>query len=79
SALDLGQTEHLFKVLRELTTEKKTTVVMVNHQLDLISKFCQRILYLKQGKLEQNALSKEIDWLQLEKSLKETESDNNWD
>ncbi|MGB5970774.1 MAG: ATP-binding cassette domain-containing protein [Spirulinaceae cyanobacterium] len=73
SALDIEQTEHLLKVLRELTTEKKTTIIMVNHQLELIKRFCQRILYLKQGKLQQDALSKEVNWLQLEKSLKEAE------
>ena len=78
SALDLEQAEYLLDILRELTLEKKTTVVMVNHQPELIRKFCQRVLYLQEGKLHQDSLIEEFNWSQLTMNIQKSCQKSNW-
>ena len=65
SALDTGLSEHLLTVLNIL----KTTIVMVNHQLDIAKKLAQRILYLEEGQLLQDSLAHQIDWGLLREKL----------
>ena len=79
SALDLEQAEYLLDILRELTLEKKTTVVMVNHQINLIQTFCQRVIYLQQGKLQQDSLIEKVNWDELKASFQIAALDNNWE
>lgn len=51
SALDMGSATHLLEILNDLSLSQNLTLIMVNHQLDLIKNFCDRILYLNAGKL----------------------------
>ena len=51
SALDIGTAAHLLTVLNELNQEHNLTILMVNHQLELISNFCDRLLLLNHGNL----------------------------
>ncbi len=53
SALDRDKALQLLKVLKTITQEAKTTILMVNHQLELVEQFTKQVLKLNKGKLEQ--------------------------
>lgn len=69
SALDAGKASHLLQVLTGLATNSQTTILMVNHQLELAQQFCTRVLYLQQGQLIQNAANNNLDWTKLRAEL----------
>lgn len=68
SALDAGRGEHLMQVLRQLS-QQPTTVVMVNHQIDLVEQFCDRLLYLQQGRLIADRAATQVNWNELKQNL----------
>lgn len=51
SALDIGTANHLLQVLTQLNREENLTIIITNHQLELIQGFCDRLILLEQGKL----------------------------
>ncbi|MBD1943174.1 ATP-binding cassette domain-containing protein [Coleofasciculus sp. FACHB-712] len=65
SALDAGRAAYVLQVLTQLCNEGKTTVVMVNHQLDLAQMFCNRVLYLQDGQLLEDVSATQLDWANL--------------
>lgn len=69
SALDAGKAFHLLQVLTELAINSQTTILMVNHQLELAQQFCTRVLYLQQGQLIQDAANDNLDWTKLRAEL----------
>ncbi|WP_392530670.1 ABC transporter ATP-binding protein [Nostoc sp. C117] len=69
SALDPGTALHLMQVLIELSETHQTTILMVNHQIELAQMFCTRLLHLQQGHLFVNKTASEIDWVELGESL----------
>ncbi|ARV61371.1 cobalt ABC transporter [Nostocales cyanobacterium HT-58-2] len=69
SALDVGRSERLMEILSKLAHSHQTTVVMVNHQLELAQKFCTRLLCLQQGRLLVNQEAPEISWVSVKESL----------
>lgn len=78
SALDIGTATHVLKILSDLVPE--VSIAIVTHQLELIEKFANRILYLQQGKLLQNIPANTTNWqLIREKILHfETEITQKW-
>lgn len=50
SHLDIGNQIGLLQLIRALTREKSLTVVIVLHDLNMASLFCDRIMVLKEGK-----------------------------
>jgi D-methionine transport system ATP-binding protein len=74
SALDTGRATHLLKVLTELAESGQTTLLMVNHQLDLAQQFCTRMLYLQQGQLLKDLPSQAVDWADLRHTLIQVEA-----
>ena len=81
SALDLGTANRLFSVLDSLVQEYNLTILMVNHQLELIQNFANRLLYLNAGKLEVDTPNTDDSWQQLRKKLltAQIESDREWE
>ncbi|TAG97447.1 MAG: ATP-binding cassette domain-containing protein [Oscillatoriales cyanobacterium] len=79
SALDAGKAHHLIQVLTELTNAK-TTILMVNHQLELAQEFATRVLYLQQGKLLENSPSHQINWGEMRQNLikAEAQTEQEW-
>ena len=74
SALDAGRASQLLQVLTNLAAAGETTIVMVNHQLELAQAFCQRLLYLENGQLVQDSINNStLDWLKLKDRLVQTE------
>lgn len=81
SALDLGTANHLLTILNDLNQSQELTMIIVNHQLDLIKSFCDRILYLDTGKLEADLPSTEANWQTIQHkivSLK-AQQEREWD
>lgn len=73
SALDAGTAARLLQVLIELSTNSETTILTVNHQLELAEQFCTRVLHLQGGKLLADLPSHQIDWQQLRQNIVEAE------
>jgi D-methionine transport system ATP-binding protein len=75
SALDAGRASQLLQVLADLAAKGETTIVMVNHQLELAQSFCQRVLYLEHGQLIQDLPNTpDLDWHKLKNNLVQTET-----
>lgn len=71
SALDAGRANQLLQVL---ATNSQTTILMVNHQLELAQSFCRRVLYLQDGRLIHDLPnSPELDWHKLREDLVQAE------
>lgn len=69
SALDLGIAQHLLMVLDDLSQNQNVTIIMVNHQLELIENFAHRILYLATGILTEDMSATATSWLQVRQKL----------
>lgn len=80
SALDAGRSEHLVQVLKEIAKTNLTTILMVNHQLEIAEQFCSRLFYLHQGQLAQDWLAEQVNWAELRQTLiaEETEAAEEW-
>lgn len=74
SALDVGRASHLLQVLTQLATSGQTTILMVNHQLELAQLFCTRVLHLQHGQLIQDAPNEQLDWAKLRETLIQAEA-----
>lgn len=73
SALDIGSASRVLEVLTDLAAKEQMTVLMVNHQLELVEKFCTRLLHLQETRLIQDTLAEQIDWLELRNNLLQTQ------
>ncbi len=73
SALDAGRASHIMGVLRDLTIHQQTTILMVNHQLELAEECCSRVLYLQQGHLLHDLPRAQADWDYLRTTLVQAE------
>lgn len=74
SALDAGRSCHVLDVLKHMTNTGQTTILMVNHQLELAAQYCTRVLHLQKGSLVQDVLATQMDWNRLRQSLKVAEA-----
>jgi len=76
SALDAGRAYHLLQVLTQLAHSSQTTILMVNHQLDIAQQFCTRVLHLQHGQLVQDVPnSGQLDWAKLRETLIQAEAE----
>ena len=80
SALDEGIANHLLKVLKQLNREQNLTIVIVNHQLELIRGFCDRLLLLERGILLKDMPAEQSNWQEVRDrlSLLQSEDDREW-
>ena len=74
SALDIGTATRVLSVLTELNQSQNLTILIVSHQLDLIENFCDRIIYLSNGKIEADLPANKSNWKQVAEKLIETRS-----
>jgi D-methionine transport system ATP-binding protein len=71
SALDRGLSHLLLDVLTELTQlPQPVTVVMINHQLDLVQTWCDRLICLHKGQLAQDAIASLVNWQDIDNLLR---------
>lgn len=76
SAQDMGYAQHLLTYLAN--AGKTSTVVMVNHQLELMANWATHVLYMQQGKLVSYQPVGQIDWTALKQSIIEAQHDDDW-
>lgn len=57
SQLDPQGTEAVFKIIRTLK-EKKKTIILVEHKIDLIAEYCDEVIALEDGKIIKNGSTK---------------------
>lgn len=69
SALDVGTATHLLKVLKKLNQDQDLTIIMVNHQLELIQDFGDRLLLLNQGNLLEDLPATKINWQKVSQKI----------
>ncbi|VEP13816.1 Cobalt ABC transporter [Hyella patelloides LEGE 07179] len=69
SALDRGASDRLLAVLNQLNISRQTTILMVNHQLEIVQKISDRILYLNSGKILKDVKSSPENWHQVNQLL----------
>ena len=60
SHLDIGHQVQVLDLLKRLNREKKLTVVIVLHDLNLASEYCDRILLLNEGKVFREGRPEEV-------------------
>jgi len=71
SALDRGLSHLLLDTLTELTQlPQPLTVVMINHQLDLVKTWCDRLICMHKGELVQDAEASLINWQEIDDLLR---------
>ncbi len=73
SNLDIVTTQRLLQTLSQLAQVQSTTVLMVNHQLDIAS-MCDNVIHLSQGRLISNQRACDIDWEMLKDNITQTEA-----
>jgi len=60
SHLDIGHQVRLLDMLRDLNREKKLTVLIVLHDLNLAGEYCDRLLLLEDGRLFREGAPREV-------------------
>ncbi|MCF6174206.1 MAG: ABC transporter ATP-binding protein [Victivallaceae bacterium] len=51
SSLDLGHGNSLMRLLRQLNRDKKLTIMIISHDIQLAAHYCQRLTLMKDGKI----------------------------
>ncbi|MGF1481332.1 MAG: ATP-binding cassette domain-containing protein [Cyanophyceae cyanobacterium] len=67
SALDAGSARNLMAVLSERSPQQ--TIIMANHQLELVELWANRVLYLQNGQLLKDLPANRLNWKQLEEQV----------
>jgi iron complex transport system ATP-binding protein len=60
SHLDLRHQENFLNILKKRNTDDNLTIVMVSHHIDVISRVCNRVLFLKAGEITEDGTSREL-------------------
>ena len=60
SALDLHHQIAIYRTLKNLQEEKKTTILIVTHDINLAAQFCERILLMQQGEIISDGSPEEV-------------------
>jgi iron complex transport system ATP-binding protein len=60
AALDLKYQVEILSILKRLNTDSKMTLVMAMHDLNLASKFCNRLILLNEGKIESDGTPEQV-------------------
>lgn len=78
SALDAGRAAQLVEILVQLAQEGQVAIMMVNHQLEIAQQFCQRLLYLRQGRIVADTPATQADWRKIGEDLRQLAADGSW-
>jgi D-methionine transport system ATP-binding protein len=78
SALDIGTAQRLLQILSQLSETQSTTVIMVNHQLDLVKDFANRVLHLSQGRLVGNSAIAQTNWTTVKNNITQAETEDDF-
>ncbi|MFM7437111.1 MAG: ATP-binding cassette domain-containing protein, partial [Snowella sp.] len=78
SALDAGRAAQLVEVLVDLAQKQQVAVMMVNHQLEIARQFCERVLYLRGGRLVADLPAPQVDWSEIAEDLRQVAVERSW-
>lgn len=67
AALDLKYQVQILKILKDLNTDHKMTLILAMHDLNLASKFCNRLILLDEGQIVRDGSPEQV----LEKNILE--------
>jgi D-methionine transport system ATP-binding protein len=70
----MGTASYTLQVLKDLTNNRSLTVMMVNHQLDFVKGFAEKVLYLQSGRTSGIVPIQSINWDDLRNKLITAES-----
>ncbi|MBT9317643.1 ABC transporter ATP-binding protein [Leptothoe spongobia] len=76
AAQDMGYAHHLLSYLA--SPDNPSTVMMVNHQLELMADWATHVLYLDQGKLVSYQSISQVDWLVLKQGIINAQNNDEW-
>jgi D-methionine transport system ATP-binding protein len=76
SALDIGKAYFLLETLAELAKNNQTTILIISHQLDLLKKNVNQVIFLEKGNLITKDLAEKINWEEIKNRLKQTQLEN---
>ena len=71
--LDFTTAERVLNTLTNIARAKQMGTILVNHQLELASRFSDRLLYLQDGKLLINEVSESVDWQNIRQQIRTSE------
>jgi len=60
SHLDINHQLEILELIRKLAIKNRLTIVLVSHDLNLASRYCDRIILLKEGKIHSVGTPKEV-------------------
>ena len=69
SSLDFTTANLVLRALKWISQNYQTTIVMVNHRLDLVEGFCDRLLHLHEGCLILNRTKDMVNWQKLNQNI----------
>ena len=58
--LDIGHQIDILDLVRKLNRERKVTVIMVSHDLNLAGEYCDKLILLKEGEIYQKGFPGEV-------------------
>ena len=79
--MDFVTAERVLSTVVNFAQSQQMGLIIVNHQLELATKFSDQLLYLQDGQLAINQVAKLIDWQQLKQQIRDSEdrSITEWD
>lgn len=79
--LDFTTAEQVLTTLANICRSQQMGMIIVNHQLELAARFSDRLLYLQDGKLLLDQVSKSVNWQDLQQQIRESadRSISEWD
>ena len=60
SGLDMAIRAQVVRVLRELSTERGTGILMVSHDISVMAGLCQRVLVMQQGRIVEDRPTRDL-------------------
>ena len=60
SHLDIGHQVEIMDLIRRLNREKKLTILMVLHDLNLAGEYCDKLILLDKGKIHKSGMPNEV-------------------
>lgn len=81
ASLDATTAERILTTINTICRSQNIGMIVVNHQLELAARCSDRLLYLHDGKLLIDQLTRSVDWQNLQQQIRESEdrSISEWD
>jgi D-methionine transport system ATP-binding protein len=81
ASLDVTTADRVLRTIVDIARSQQMGLIIVNHQLELAAKFSDRLLYLQDGQLTIDQMTKSVDWQNIQQQIRESEhrSITEWD